>query len=200
MLEFFTIVLLHLFAVASPGPDFLLVTRQSLRFGRTVAIWASAGIATGIIFHSFIAITGVSLLISSNPDFFNWLKMIAAVYIAYLGCLSLFAKPNPLNNENRKHNENYLGSYVLGLITNILNPKAILFFITLFTVVVNESTTTILLLFYGLYMSITTFIWFTGISYIFSNQVLTKKYENFIPVFEKVIGIILIIIAIQLFL
>ena len=200
MLEFFTIVLLHLFAVASPGPDFLLVTRQSLRFGRSVASWASAGIATGIIFHSFIAITGVSLLISSNPDFFNWLKMIAAVYIAYLGCLSLFAKPNPLNNENRKHNENYLGSYVLGLITNILNPKAILFFITLFTVVVNESTTTILLLFYGLYMSITTFIWFTGISYIFSNQVLTKKYENFIPVFEKVIGIILIIIAIQLFL
>ena len=200
MLEFFTIVLLHLFAVASPGPDFLLVTRQSLRFSRTVAIWASAGIATGIIFHSFIAITGVSLLISSNPDLFNWLKMIAAVYIAYLGCLSLFAKPNPLNNENREHNENYLGSYVLGLITNILNPKAILFFITLFTVVVNESTTTILLLFYGLYMSITTFIWFTGISYIFSNQVLTKKYENFIPVFEKVIGIILIIIAIQLFL
>ena len=200
MLEFFTIVLLHLFAVASPGPDFLLVTRQSLRFGRTVAIWASAGIATGIIFHSFIAITGVSLLISSNPDLFDWLKMIAAVYIAYLGCLSLFAKPNPLNNENRKHNENYLGSYVLGLITNILNPKAILFFITLFTVVVNESTTTILLVFYGLYMSITTFIWFTGISYIFSNQALTKKYENFIPVFEKVIGIILIIIAIRLFL
>ncbi|MCH2478528.1 MAG: LysE family translocator [Gammaproteobacteria bacterium] len=200
MLEFFTIVLLHLFAVASPGPDFLLVTRQSLRFGRTVAIWASAGIATGIIFHSFIAITGVSLLISSNPDLFDWLKMIAAVYIAYLGCLSFFAKPNPLNNENRKHNENYLGSYVLGLITNILNPKAILFFITLFTVVVNETTTTILLVFYGLYMSITTFIWFTGISYIFSNQALTKKYENFIPVFEKVIGIILIIIAIQLFL
>ena len=200
MLEFFTIVLLHLFAVASPGPDFLLVTRQSLRFGRTVAIWASAGIATGIIFHSFIAITGVSLLISSNPDLFDWLKMIAAVYIAYLGCLSFFAKPKPLNNENRKHNENYLGSYVLGLITNILNPKAILFFITLFTVVVNETTTTILLVFYGLYMSITTFIWFTGISYIFSNQALTKKYENFIPVFEKVIGIILIIIAIQLFL
>ena len=200
MLEFFTIVLLHLFAVASPGPDFLLVTRQSLRFGRTVAIWASAGIATGIIFHSFIAITGVSLLISSNPDLFDWLKMIAAVYIAYLGCLSFFAKPNQLNNENRKHNENYLGSYVLGLITNILNPKAILFFITLFTVVVNETTTTILLVFYGLYMSITTFIWFTGISYIFSNQALTKKYENFIPVFEKVIGIILIIIAIQLFL
>ena len=200
MLEFFTIALLHLFAVASPGPDFLLVTRQSLRFGKVIAIWASAGIATGIVFHSFIAITGVSLVVSSNPDLFNWLKIIAAIYIAYLGFLTFFSKPNPLNDEDKRHNENYLGSYVLGLVTNILNPKAILFFITLFTIVVNESTTTILLMFYGLYMSITTFIWFTGISYIFSNQVLTKKYENFIPVFEKAIGIILIIIAIQLFL
>ena len=51
MLEFLTIAILHLFAVASPGPDFLLVTRQSLKFGRSVAIWSSDGIATGIIFH-----------------------------------------------------------------------------------------------------------------------------------------------------
>ncbi len=200
MLEFLTIALLHLFAVASPGPDFLLVTRQSLRFGRTVAIWASAGIATGIIFHSVIAITGVSLIVSSNPELFAWLKIGAGIYIAYLGCLSFFSKPKALNEKDSRDNKNYLGSYTLGLITNILNPKAILFFVTVFTAVVNESTTAILLGLYGLYMSVTTFIWFTGISYIFSNQALTRKYENFIPIFEKVIGIILILIAIQLFL
>ena len=90
MSEFLTIVILHLFAVASPGPDFLLVTRQCLKFDRTVAIWASAGIATGILFHSFIAITGVSLLISSNPEIFKWLKILASIYIAYLGYLSIF--------------------------------------------------------------------------------------------------------------
>ena len=93
MLEFLTIAILHLFAVASPGPDFLLVTRQSLRFGRSVAIWSSAGIATGILFHSFIAITGVSLIISSNPNLFHWLKVCAAIYIAYF-CL-LYTSPSP---------------------------------------------------------------------------------------------------------
>ena len=87
---FLTIAILHLFAVASPGPDFLLVTRQCLRFDRTVAIWASAGIATGILFHSFIAITGVTLIISSNPEVFRWLKVLASIYIAYLGYLSIF--------------------------------------------------------------------------------------------------------------
>ena len=200
MLEFLTIAILHLFAVASPGPDFLLVTRQCLRFDRTVAIWASAGIATGILFHSFIAITGVTLIISSNPEVFKWLKVLASIYIAYLGYLSIFKSSTSVSDEDKKDNENYVGSFTLGLITNILNPKAILFFITVFTAVVDASTTPSLLVLYGLYMSITTFIWFTGISYIFSNQGLRDRYKQFIPFFEKGIGIVLIIIAVGLIL
>jgi len=200
VLEFLTIAILHLFAVASPGPDFLLVTRQCLRFDRTVAIWASAGIATGILFHSFIAITGVTLIISSNPEVFKWLKVLASIYIAYLGYLSIFKSSTSVNDEGKKDNENYVGSFTLGLITNILNPKAILFFITVFTAVVDASTTRLLLGIYGLYMSITTFIWFTGISYIFSNQGLRDRYKQFIPFFEKGIGIVLIIIALGLIL
>ena len=197
---FLTIAILNLFAVASPGPDFLLVTRQCLRFDRTVAIWASAGIATGILFHSFIAITGVTLIISSNPEVFRWLKVLASIYIAYLGYLSIFKSSTSVSDEGKKDNENYVGSFTLGLITNILNPKAILFFITVFTAVVDASTTRLLLGLYGLYMSITTFIWFTGISYIFSNQGLRDRYKQFIPFFEKGIGIVLIIIAVGLIL
>ena len=197
---FLTIAILHLFAVASPGPDFLLVTRQCLRFDRTVAIWASAGIATGILFHSFIAITGVTLIISSNPEVFRWLKVLASIYIAYLGYLSIFKSSTSVSDEGKKDNENYVGSFTLGLITNILNPKAILFFITVFTAGVDASTTQLLLGLYGLYMSITTFIWFTGISYIFSNQGLRDRYKQFIPFFEKGIGIVLIIIAVGLIL
>jgi len=171
-----------------------------LRFDRTVAIWASAGIATGILFHSFIAITGVTLIISSNPEVFRWLKVLASIYIAYLGYLSIFKSSTSVSDEGKKDNENYFGSFTLGLITNILNPKAILFFITVFTAVVDASTTRLLLGLYGLYMSITTFIWFTGISYIFSNQGLRDRYKQFIPFFEKGIGIVLIIIAVGLIL
>ena len=48
MPEFFTIVILHLFAVASPGPDFVLITRQCFKYGRRSAIWTSLGISIGI--------------------------------------------------------------------------------------------------------------------------------------------------------
>ncbi len=72
MSEFWTIAILHLFAVASPGPDFALITRQSLRFNRKVAIWTSLGIGMGILFHCLLAITGLVLLITSNKLIFNF--------------------------------------------------------------------------------------------------------------------------------
>ena len=154
---FLTIAILHLFAVASPGPDFLLVTRQCLRFDRTVAIWASAGIATGILFHSFIAITGVTLIISSNPEVFRWLKVLASIYIAYLGYLSIFKSSTSVSDEGKKDNENYVGSFTLGLITNILNPKAILFFITVDYYLVFTGYTCRSQLSSGLLVSLTSF-------------------------------------------
>ena len=52
MTEFFTVVVLHMFAVMSPGPDFFLVSRQSIRHGRKIALWTAGGIGTGILFHS----------------------------------------------------------------------------------------------------------------------------------------------------
>ena len=58
MNEFITVVLLHLFAVMSPGPDYVLITRQSIRYGRRVALWSSGGIGIGILFHSVLAVTG----------------------------------------------------------------------------------------------------------------------------------------------
>ena len=88
---FLTVALLHLFAVASPGPDFVLVSRQSFRYGRMVAIWTSAGIALGILFHVALSLTGLSLLLQNQPDLFWYLKLAAALYIGYLGLASLIS-------------------------------------------------------------------------------------------------------------
>ena len=88
-MEFITIALLHLFAVVSPGPDFVLITRQSIRYDRNVAIWSSLGVGVGILFHSFIAITGVVVLVTSNTFFFTGIKIAGAIYLAYLGIISI---------------------------------------------------------------------------------------------------------------
>ena len=201
-MEFLTIAILHFFAVSSPGPDFIIVTRQSIRSGRTAAIFTSLGIASGILVHSFAAITGLTYIISSNPLVFLYLKIIASIYLGYLGFISIFNSSSITQYTSNQSTSdlNFLYSYRIGFITNILNPKAILFFITVFSIVVDSSTSVLSLGIYGAYMSIATFIWFTFVSYIFTNTTLINKYRNSLPIFEKILGCILLLIASQILL
>ena len=201
-MEFLTIAILHFFAVSSPGPDFIIVTRQSIRSGRTAAIFTSLGIASGILVHSFAAITGLTYIISSNPLVFLYLKIMASIYLGYLGFISIFNSSSITQYTSNQSTSdlNFLYSYRIGFITNILNPKAILFFITVFSIVVDSSTSVLSLGIYGAYMSIATFIWFIFVSYIFTNTTLINKYRNSLPIFEKILGCILLLIASQILL
>ena len=201
-MEFLTIAILHFFAVSSPGPDFIIVTRQSIRSGRTAAIFTSLGIASGILVHSFAAMTGLTYIISSNPLVFLYLKIMASIYLGYLGFISIFNSSSITQYTSNQSTSdlNFLYSYRIGFITNILNPKAILFFITVFSIVVDSSTSVLSLGIYGAYMSIATFIWFIFVSYIFTNTTLINKYRNSLPIFEKILGCILLLIASQILL
>ena len=197
-MEFFTVALLHFFAVSSPGPDFILVTRQAIKLGRKAAIYTSLGIGIGILIHSLAAITGLTLLISSNPYLFLCMKLAASLYLFYLGLMSII-QTSETGNDIATRDSSKLNSFLIGFITNVLNPKAIIFFVTLFSIVLNNSTSAALLTFYGLYMSAATFLWFLLISYVFTNKNLIEKYFYVLPAFEKIIGILLIIIASQIF-
>jgi threonine/homoserine/homoserine lactone efflux protein len=197
-MEFLTVALLHFFAVSSPGPDFVLVTRQSLRSGRRAALLTSLGIGSGILIHSLAAITGLTLIISSQPFLFLCLKILASLYILYLGIMSVLTPSHTFKSSEASVGR-FFNSFVIGFLTNVLNPKAIIFFITLFSIILDSSTTRLVLGLYGLYMALATFVWFVMISFIFTNKNLTNRYMSSIPVFEKITGVILILIAIQIF-
>ena len=200
MSEFLTIVILHLFAVASPGPDFVLVTRQCFRHGRTSAIWSSFGIAFGIMFHVLFSLLGLAILINYKADFFVWLKLLAAVYLIYLGLKSVINISSFDKKDQDLSSESLLEvkAFLIGFTTNLLNPKALLFFITVFSLIINTTTSIFIQFFYGLYMSLATFFWFTLISFIFTSQSLTKKFNTYLPLLERITGFLLIIIACQI--
>jgi len=198
---FLTVALLHLFAVASPGPDFVLVSRQSFRYGRVVAIWTSGGIALGILFHVAISLTGLSLLLQSQPDLFWYLKLAASLYIGYLGFASLISKdPVNLQKNSIGQEDRYIKSISTGFLTNVLNPKAFIFFITVFTLVINEDTGLFIKGLLGMYMSLATFIWFSLVSILLTNQKATERFKKAIPWLEKITGLFLIVLAIQIIL
>ena len=198
---FLTVAILHFFAVASPGPDFILVTRQCMRYGRKVALWTSLGIALGILFHVALSLTGLTILIQNEPSIFWYLKLAASFYIGYLGLVSLFSRSS-INLDNNFSNEisKKVKSVSTGFLTNVLNPKAFIFFITVFTLVIDIDTTKVIKIFLGIYMSMATFIWFSFISILITNKNAINRFKKSIPLVERFTGLLLIFIALQIFL
>ena len=91
--EFSKVAVAHLLAVASPGPDFAIVLKQSLSHGRRSAVCTSIGIGTAILLHVAYSLLGLGLLIRSSEMWFNVVKYAGAGYIAWIGVQSLRAKP-----------------------------------------------------------------------------------------------------------
>tara|TARA_Y100000590_G_C15393890_1_gene891133 strand:- start:145 stop:783 length:639 start_codon:yes stop_codon:yes gene_type:complete len=197
--QFITIMILHLFAVMSPGPDFAVVTKQSFAFGRKYALITSLGIGVGILFHVIYCIVGVGLLLSTNKYLFNFFKIIGSLYLFYNGFNAIFySSSNNIDNNNNSKYETFKKSFLLGFITNVFNPKATLFFLSLFTLIIDANTSLSVQIFYGFWMSFITILWFCIVSYFFTtylSKIFIKKYSKLI---NRIMGIILVIVSLNI--
>jgi threonine/homoserine/homoserine lactone efflux protein len=201
--EFLVIAVVHFLAVASPGPDFAVILKQSIRYGRRSAIFTSLGIGTGILLHVAYSLVGVGLLIASSTQLFTLLKFIAAGYFCYLAWHGLRAKAPDFNevvnvNIQADDHPSDKKAFLTGFLVNGLNVKATLFFVSLFSMVIATSTPFAIKLGYGLYMAVATAVWFSSLSYLLSitkfRQVLVKKGYYL----ERFMGVVLLTLAIQL--
>lgn len=199
--EFTTIAIAHLFAVASPGPDFAVVTRQSVISGTRAGVWTSAGVGSGILLHVSYCLLGVAFILSNSPTLFGLVKVIAACYLFYLAVQSIRASFNTIQLANTAVQDvdvNPYKAFMLGFLTNGLNPKATLFFLALFTVVIDIETPILVQILYGLYLAIATFIWFATLSRILGKPRVRQFMLRAGPWFERGMALILAGLATQL--
>ncbi|MCH7671159.1 MAG: LysE family transporter [Proteobacteria bacterium] len=199
--EFLTIAVAHLFAVASPGPDFAVVTRQCVTGGTRAGVWTSLGVGAGILLHVAYCLLGVAVLLSQSPALFDVVKFVAAGYLLYLGIKSIrkSLESGPIDSVSTSQPVVEPGkAFVLGFLTNGLNPKATLFFLALFTVVISPSTPVFIQLIYGLYLACATFLWFALLSRVMGRPGVRETILRAGHWFERAMGTILILLAIQI--
>ncbi|WP_251358315.1 LysE family translocator [Kangiella sp. TOML190] len=200
--EFLLIASAHLLAVASPGPDFAIVMRQSLIFGRRPAIVTSIGIGLAILVHVAIALVGVGALIKSTPWLFTSIKIAGALYLGYIGLQAIRAqKSSPNSKQNDKPSQQQMPlskAFRQGFMTNVLNPKATLFFFSLFTSIISTSTPIKIQLVYGIWMAFATAAWFVSLSFLLSQQKVRGFFANYGYWIDRILGAFLIGLAIML--
>lgn len=201
-LEFLTIASVHLLAVASPGPDFAIVLKHSISFGRRAAIITSIGVGVGILIHVAYSLLGIGILIKTTPMLFQVFSYAGAAYLLYLGFGALRSPaPNNFDHVEVKNVVQLISdnkAFMVGFLTNGLNPKATLFFLSVFAVAVSPDTPDVIKLGYGLYLAIATGVWFCVLSLFLSSQKVTQFMGEKSYWFDRIMGVVLILLAIKL--
>lgn len=200
--EFVTIAAVHLLAVASPGPDFAIVMKHSISFGRRAAMLTSIGIGLGILIHVAYSLLGIGLVIKTTPWLFNALTYVAAAYLLYIGWGAI-RSPAPANNEYHDPDKDSIlisdkKAFWIGLLTNGLNPKATLFFLSVFAVAVSAQTPNTIKMAYGLYLAFATGVWFCCLSYFLSSRKVRAYIGQHGYIFDRVMGAVLVALALKL--
>ncbi|MDM7483881.1 LysE family translocator [Vibrio metschnikovii] len=171
-MEIFSLALLGVLIVVSPGVDFVLVLKNSLNQGRQAGIYSAIGISLAISIHIAYSMLGISYLISQNEWLFSLIRYLGAAYLVYLGLKGIFSSSHqPENNAPQYTATQQVWPFFLqGFLCNVLNPKTMLFFLSIFSQVIDpDSATQHLALMYGGYMIVLHGIWFSIIAVLFTS-------------------------------
>ncbi|WP_078431518.1 LysE family translocator [Metabacillus halosaccharovorans] len=194
MNDFLTFLVLTLFVVMSPGVDTALITKRTIADGRKNGYKMALGITSGSLVHTFAAAFGLSAILLQSSLAFDIVKYIGAIYLLYLGISSLIKRQNdhdlqvaPGSTLKRK------SAFHQGFLSNVLNPKVAMFFITFLPQFVNAgSDVTVQFITMGVVYTLLSITWF--FLYVFfinylREWLLTEKVQK---IMDKATGLVLI--------
>jgi threonine/homoserine/homoserine lactone efflux protein len=119
----------------SPGPDFILVTKNALIYSRPLALATALGVVSGCFVHATYCVLGLALVITKSVVLYSAIRYLGACYLIYLGVKGLRRQAlTPLEGPKKKtESKTFFGAYIEGLLCNVLNPKLAVFLLSLFT-------------------------------------------------------------------
>ncbi len=189
---YFVFFLTSCATVATPGPGVLMTLMKSIRWGFKGAIWTICGTATGAVIMACISATGVGLLLSQSPVAYNWLRVLGACYMIWLGIKNWRVKTVSLEaaiqhksktdartktpeSEPAAETIRHFPFFMEGIVLQMTNPMLIMFFVSLFPQFIDEKVD------FALQFSVLTFTYFALIIVIHSlYSIATTCFREFL--------------------
>ena len=202
-----TLASIHFIALMSPGPDFALVVQNATRHGRQTGLYIALGLSCGILLHSLLSLTGISYLVHQQPTLFAIIQLAGGSYLLYLGYGALKATWQIIQNHDDDAaivNSNDLiltnkrQAFSKGFATNILNPKALVFFISLMSSLVPADMSLsgkgfALIILFGLSL-----FWFSLLAWMLSTKALQKKLSEATVYIDGLCGVVFSLIGVSI--
>lgn len=181
---------IHLLAAASPGPDFVLVSQQTLANGKRAGLLCSVGIALGLSIHILYSAFGLAAIIANSAHILWAIKILGGGYLIYLGYKGLRARAVSSEQVANPPVAHYSAkkSIGMGFLCNALNPKAPIYFVALFTVVLSPSMPLYQIFIYGIWMMLIQLVWFSAVVMLLSRPAINHKFKQCGHWIDRVLG------------
>ena len=204
------ITTIHLLAAASPGPDFVLVSQQTLSHGKKAGFMSSVGITLGLSVHIIYSAFGLAVVIANSATALWAIKIIGGGYLFYLGFKGLTSsKPqatNSCSSENTGDNKIQVKQFsskksiAVGFICNALNPKAPIYFVALFTLVLTPNMPLYQIAIYGIWMMCIQLGWFSTVVFLLSRPAINTKFKLMGHWIDRFFGVAMIALGFKILL
>ena len=194
------VITISCLGMISPGPDFVLVLKNSLSYNRKMALMTCLGVISAIAIHMSYCVAGIAVLITATPWLYNALRYAGATYLLWIGIKALLAKSNAttyVSKQTQPINVTAKAAFMQGLLCNLLNPKATLFFLAIFTQLLNADSTIMDKLLVAFIIWLEALLWWPLVVFIFQTQIVQRRYFKLQFIIDKLLGVILILLGVK---
>lgn len=183
----------------SPGPDFFLVIKNAARYRRTAAMTTAVGVILGVATHMSYCVAGLAVVITTTPWLFNLLKYARACYLIWIGIQALLSRgESKFSIDNTaQHPISLKAAFLQGYLCNLLNPKATLFFLAVFTQILQIDSGVGEKLWYASIIWILAAIWWPLLVILIQSAPVRRGLAKTQKVVDKVLGGLLIGLGIK---
>ena len=197
-------IIITLMIIIVPGPDFFVVMKNSITSGKGNGAMAALGIASGHIVYSLLAVFGIIFILANMYYVFVTIKILGAIYLIYLGIRSIISARQSMNfstSQMKAQRITYLSSYRQGFFSTILNPKALLYYISILPQFLStgEAVTSKIAILTAIVTTVI-LLWFIFCVYIFQYIKLLFTNRKIKAIFDYMVGAILIGLSLNLLL
>ena len=178
-----TICLLHFVAQLSPGPDILLIAKSAASTTRLNALKVIAGISVGIVVWVVLTLVGFTVLIDQFPWIQQISMLVGAVFLAKMGWAMLKGGLTSLEHKQAVQSEEQVvekskNYFLLGLLTNLANPKTLIYFSSVFSLALSSSASDYLKAQLAIIIPIQTFVTFALLMLLISQPKIKLLYQK----------------------
>lgn len=185
--------------ILSPGPDFFMVIKNAARYKRLQAMMTALGIVGGVATHMSYCVAGLAVVITTTPWLFDILKYAGAAYLIWVGLQALLSRGhNSMDMTQVARQEVTLGkAFLQGYLCNLLNPKATLFFLSIFTQVLSVQSGFPEKAWYAGVILMVSVIWWTVLVILIQSAPVRAGLAKAQKVIDKMLGGLLIALGIK---